>query len=127
MNILIILFTLFFGSLVPLLMLFMGIGFKKNPSCDIGGLGYKTELSCKNEDTWLTAQQITGEVWTKTGAVMEAVSLAVLITASLFLSGDPLLIFLAAATMVQAGILVFTIVVIERRLRKIFDENGDRR
>ena len=68
-NILFWLFVLAFDLLLPVVMIFFGREFMKNPPKEINpGYGYRTAMSSKNQDTWDFAQRKMGEVWYKSRA-----------------------------------------------------------
>ena len=70
-NILFWLFVLAFDLLLPVVMIFFGREFMKNPPKEINpGYGYRTAMSSKNQDTWDFAQRKMGEVWYKWGKIL---------------------------------------------------------
>ncbi|MDE6593214.1 MAG: SdpI family protein [Oscillospiraceae bacterium] len=122
-----VIYSFFFGGSLPLLMLFTGIIFEKNPSEDVGGIGYNTSFSRINNDTWKTAQEIMSRLWKKLGLVMLAVSLMLLLIFSFIFSGDSLLLAMTGVIMLQVIAMLGSIFLIEREHRKIFDDEGERR
>ena len=115
-------YSFFFGGLLPLLMLFIGIIFGKNPPEEVGGIGYNTSFSRLNNDTWKTAQLIMSRLWKKLGIIMLAVSLVLLLMLSFIFSGDSLLLAMTGVIMLQVIAMLGSIFLIERELRKIFDD-----
>lgn len=122
-----VIYSFFFGCSLPLLMLFTGIVFEKNPPGDIGGIGYNTSFSRLNNDTWKTAQLTMSRLWKKLGLIMLAVSLLLLLIFSFIFSGDGLLLAMTGLIIVQVAAMSGSIFLIERELRKIFDDEGERR
>lgn len=126
-NILFWIFVLAFDMLIPLLMLGLGKSFMKNPPTEVNpGYGYRTTMSSKNRDTWDFAQRYMGKVWHQTGRVL------------LIPSALPLLFVLGRdvgtvgvvgliVSGVQLVVMLGSILVTERALKKNFDKNGKRK
>lgn len=120
-------FVLAFDLLIPLLMLGFGKSFMKNPPAEINpGYGYRTAMSSKNQDTWDFAQRYMGKVWYQAGRWL------------LIPSAVPLLFVLGrdvgtvgmvglAVSGVQLVVMLGSILVVERALKKNFDKNGKRK
>ena len=120
-------FVLAFDLLIPLLMLGFGKSFMKNPPAEINpGYGYRTIMSSKNQDTWDFAQRYMGKVWYQAGRVL------------LIPSALPLLLVLGrdvgtvgvvglVVSGVQLVVMLGSILVTERALKKNFDKNGKRK
>ncbi len=106
--------------LLPVAMALIGACFKKNPPKRVNWLyGYRTARSMKSQEAWDYAHRRMGEVWWRTGLVVGGVSVLIatfrwrdLETVSLWLLGFQMLAML------------FTIVIIERDLRRMFDSEG---
>lgn len=122
-----VIYTFFFGCSLPILMVFTGIFFEKNPSEEIGGIGYNTPFSRLNSDTWETAQRIMSKLWKKLGIAMLPISFLLLLCFSFIFSGDELLWAMTGLIMVQAAVMCGSIFLIERELRKIFTQEGERK
>lgn len=126
-NILFWIFVLAFDLLIPLLMLGFGKSFMKNPPTEINpGYGYRTTMSSKNQDTWDFAQKYMGEVWYKAGRVLLIPSIIPL----LFVLGrDVGTVGMAGLVVsgVQLIVMLSSIGVTERALKKNFDKNGKRK
>ena len=126
-NILFWLFVLAFDLLLPVVMIFFGREFMKNPPKEINpGYGYRTAMSSKNQDTWDFAQRKMGEVWYKWGKIL------------LIPSALPLLLVLgrdlATVGTVGAAICLWQLIpmlgsaaVVEWALKKSFDKPGKRK
>ena len=120
-------FVLTFDLLIPLLMLGFGKSFMKNPPAEINpGYGYRTIMSSKNQDIWDFAQRYMGKVWYQAGRVL------------LIPSALPLLLVLGrdvgtvgvvglVVSGVQLVVMLGSILVTERALKKNFDKNGKRK
>lgn len=120
-------FVLVFDLLIPLLMLGFGRSFMKNPPTEINpGYGYRTAMSMKNKLTWDFAQKYMGKVWYSAGRWL------------LIPSALPLLFVLGqdvgavgvaglAVCGVQLVVMLGSIGVTERALKKNFDKNGKRK
>lgn len=112
---------------VPLTMISFGKLFMENPPKNINPVyGYRTRLSMKNQDTWDFAHRYNGKVWYTAGLAMLPVTILAMLL--LLWSNDTVIVtvgFLVCA--VQLVVLLATIPVIEKALRKHFDENGYRK
>lgn len=113
--------------IVPVTMILFGKLFMENPPKDINSVyGYRTRLSMKNQDTWDFAHRYNGKVWFFTGLVVLPATILVMLL--LLWSNDAVIgtVGLLICT-VQLVILLGTIPVIEKALRKNFDEDGNRK
>lgn len=120
-------FVLAFDLLIPLLMLGFGKSFMKNPPAEINpGYGYRTAMSSKNQDTWDFAQRHMGKVWYKWGRVLLVPSFVPLL---LVLGRDVGTVGMAGLVVsgVQLIVMLSSIGVTERALKKNFDKNGKRK
>ena len=126
-NILFWLFVLAFDLLLPVVMIFFGREFMKNPPKEINpGYGYRTTMSSKSQETWDFAQRYMGKVWYKAGRVLLVPSVLPL----LFVLGrDVGIVGMTGmvACGVQLAIMLGSIAVTERALKRNFDKNGNRR
>ena len=125
-NILFWLFVLAFDLLLPVVMIFFGREFMKNPPAEINpGYGYRTAMSSKNQDTWDFAQKRMGEVWHKWGKALLVPSFVPL----LFVLGRDVGTVGAVGMVicgVQLIVMLSSIGVTEHALRKNFDKDGKR-
>ena len=126
-NIVFWIFALAFDLLIPFLMLGFGKSFMKNPPTEINpGYGYRTSMSMKNKLTWDFAQKYMGEVWYKWGRwllVPSAVPLLFVLGRDVGTIGKVGMIACGAQLVVMLG----SILVTERALKKNFDKNGKRK
>lgn len=113
--------------LIPVIMIFLGRYFDKNPPKDINGMfGYRTSMSKKNKDTWEFANHYCGRLWTIIGWIMLIIS----IISILFLIGKSVgtvAIFGGIICMIQVVFLVGSIFPIEQALKRNFDKDGNRK
>ncbi len=119
-------FVLAFDLLLPGVMIGFGKEFMKNPPREINpGYGYRTTMSSKNQETWDFAQRYMGEVWYKAGKVLLIPSILPLL---LVLGRDVGTVGLVGmiACGVQLVVMLGSIAVVERALRKTFDKNGNK-
>ena len=126
-NIVFWIFVLAFDLLIPLLMLGFGRSFMKHPPTEINpGYGYRTTMSSKNQDTWDFAQKYMGELWYRAGRWLLIPSVLPLL---LVLGRDVGTVGMAglAVSGVQLVVMLGTILVVERALKKNFDKNGKRK
>ena len=117
-------FVLTFDLMLPLLMLGLGKEFQKNPPREINpGYGYRTTRSMRSQAAWDFSQRRMGEVWNKWGRVLLLPSLVPM----LFLLGrDVGLVGTVGMVIcgVQLAVMLASIFVVERELKKHFDQNG---
>ncbi len=120
-------FMLICDLLCPLIMLAAGAFMRRGGTKAINHwCGYRTEMSMKNQDTWVFAHKHCGALWLKLGAVM----LPLTVIAFLFLLGKgevPIAIAGLAISFAQMIVLIASIFPTERALRKIFDQDGNRK
>ena len=120
-------FVLVFDLLVPVVMIFFGKEFKKNPPVEINpGYGYRTAMSSKNQDTWDFAQKYMGEGWYKAGKVLlipSAVPLFCVLGRDIGLVGTVGMVICGVQLVVMLGSIGAT----ECALKKNFDRNGKRK
>ena len=99
--------------LMPSIMVIAGYCMYKNPPKEINGLiGYRTAMSEKNKDTWAFAHDCCGKLWIKSG-----------IKSGEDVVGTVTLVIEA----VQVLVLIGSVILVEKALKRTFDENGNRR
>ena len=126
-NILFWIFMLVFILMIPLLMLGFGKSFMKNPPTEINpGYGYRTAMSSKNQETWDFAQRYMGRVWYQAGRVLLVPSA---VPPLLVLGRDVGVVGVVGLAVcgVQLVVMLGSILVTERALKKNFDKNGKRK
>ena len=112
---------------IPLLLIIIGLLFTKRnlPKLNIL-IGYRTSLSMKNEDTWDVANRTLGKIWRIVGLIMLPVS-AISTIPFLETPEDTIGTAITIITLVQTVIIVLTIIPVEIKLRKTFDQNGNKK
>lgn len=118
-----IIFTLF----IPLLMIVCGYLMYKHPPKDINGIiGYRTERSMKNSETWAFAHDFCGRLWIKLGAAATVISLFVSVL-YFFVNDNASVALMCIMEFIQVLVILFSIMPIERALKRNFDDNGNRK
>lgn len=119
-------FMLFVVLIIPGTMMGFGLLFKKTPPMEINSVfGYRTARSAKNKETWLFAHQYCGRLWIQTGIFLSIVTIIFM----LFQLEQPVKALgnlVAIISLSQCLIMILTIPVVERALKKTFDKNGRR-
>lgn len=114
------------GLLCPLLMLGFGlISWKRPPKTINSWYGYRTTRSMKNQQTWDFAHRCCGRLWTWLGAILLAVSAAVLVPVGLLGEDTGRCIAAVILLGVQVAVLLGSIVPVEQALKRQFDEQGN--
>ena len=113
--------------LTPAIMILFGAIFSRRAPKSINFVyGYRTERSMKNEETWVFAHKFLGKLWLITGAIMLALSFAIMI---IFINSSETVVSLVGTVLcfVQIAGLVIPIFPVESALEKNFDKNGNRK
>ena len=117
-------FMLVIAMLVPLTMMFFGCLFYYKPPKRINGIyGYRTRMSCKNQQTWDFAHKYCGKLWTLIGIAalpLSGACMCIVIRSDI----DTIGIWGGVLVMLQSVMLILTIPLTERALRKNFDAYG---
>lgn len=113
--------------LMPFIMLIGGYCMYKSPPKKINGLvGYRTTMSMKNKDTWAFAHDYCGRLWIKLGLILLIPTIIVQIP--FIHSGENTIgILTLIVEAVQLVALIGSITLVEKALKRTFDENGARR
>lgn len=120
-------FLLICNLLIPMIMLFFGMKFRKHSPKNINVIyGYRTTMSMKNKDTWEFAHRYCGILWTKLGFFMLVTSIVVSM-AALMLDGNAQGIICGILVTIQTVVLVASIFPVEDALKKNYDNKGNRR
>ena len=114
--------------LVPILMIVSGIFFSAGVPFDINSFfGYRTSMSMKNGDTWDFAHRYCGRLWIRIGAVMLPVTvLSSIISLKTARILSVLGIFGVIVIAAQTCVIIISIIMVECKLKKVFDKNGNR-
>lgn len=129
--------TLFFTLIIPCTMLFFGFLWKRRPPKSINSLyGYRTAMSCKSQKAWRFAHQYAGRLWRGWGLGSLAASAAGFVGGSLALAEwdlaalgaqelvDPYSWLCLALTGLQLVVLAGSLFLVERGLKRRFDQEG---
>ena len=118
-------FMLVMDLLIPITMVFIGKRFQKKPPKEINAMyGYRTAMSMKNKETWKYAHRCCGKLWYVSGLVM--IPVTVIVLACVFGKGNNCVGNVGGIVCtLQCVVIIGTIVVTERELKKRFDRNGE--
>lgn len=120
-------FVMAFDLMIPGLMIGFGKEFQRNPPTEINpGYGYRTSMSMKNKLTWDFAQRHMGKVWYQAGRILlipSVVPLLLVLGRDIALAGTVGIVICGVQLVVMLG----SIPVVERALKKNFDKNGKRK
>lgn len=120
-------FMLCMVILVPLLMIIFGAYFKNKSPKEINYIfGYRTTMSMKNNDTWQFAHSLIGKIWIYFGIALLIISVIPML---FILHSDESTVGIIGVILsfIDTGIMILTIIPVERALKKNFDENGKRK
>lgn len=110
--------------LLPVIMLIAGKAFMTKPPQKINSwVGYRTEMSRKNADTWKFAHDCAGRFWWKWGWI----SLPIAVVPMLFLPGQPEDTIAIVGLVIACVLMIPLLAVIphtEKALGKAFDKDG---
>lgn len=113
--------------LIPGILVGFGSIIKDKAPKDINPIyGYRTAMSMKNADTWEFANKYWGKLAWKWGMIMLIISLIIML-AVIFAGEDVVSILGSVLVMLQLIPVLGTIPVVEKALRKEFDNDGNRR
>lgn len=117
-------FMMIINLLIPFTMLGFGKYSSKNAPKEINDIfGYRTSMSKKNKDTWEFAHHYCGKLWIKCGwitLVFSIIAMLVVIGKSINVVG----ITSGIVCTVQCIVLIGSIFIVERALKRKFDNNG---
>ena len=110
--------------LIPVLMVCAGAALRRGKFSTINPIsGYRTRRSMKNQQTWDYAHRECGLLWRRWGSTM----LVLTVIAMLLFMGedtDHIGVVGSVITVLQMIPLFLSIVIVEKKLREKFDENG---
>ena len=121
------LFMLAMNLIIPLSMLLLGKRFMKSAPGQINMLfGYRTTRPMKNQDTWQFAHRQFGTLWFRSGLALLPLTIAAML---LLLGKNEHTVRSAGGLicMVQLPVMLYAIFPTERALKKMFDEDGNRK
>lgn len=113
--------------LVPIIMVISG-GFmwKRCPKNINAIIGYRTERSRKNMDTWKFAHEYCGKLCLKIGIILLIVSALVQVP-FMHSSENTVSVMSVILCMTQCAVMISVILPTENALKRTFDDNGNRR
>lgn len=110
--------------LIPIIMIIAGNSMRLGKFKTINSIvGYRTRRSMKNQQTWDYAHRECGLLWRRWGSTM----LVLTVIAMLLFMGedtDHIGVVGSVITVLQMIPLFLSIVIVEKKLREKFDENG---
>lgn len=112
--------------LIPLVMIVAGYLMYKKPPKEINDIiGYRTWRAKKNLETWKFAHNYCGKLWVKLGLILIVPTIIAQIP---FVKSSEDIIACVAIVIeiIQLAVLLVSIFVAEKALRKTFDNNGNR-
>lgn len=113
--------------MIPLVMVVIGLYYSKHSAGSINYLcGYRTSMSMKNEDTWRFANRHWGKSCLAVGLALLPCS-AVPMLLVMGRDEDTVALWGGVVCCVQVVAILASIIPTERALRRMFDENGNRR
>ena len=120
------LYLLICDLLIPAVMLVFGIRFGKNPPKKVNSLfGYRTSRSMRNQETWAYAHRYLGKLWKLLAPML--VVLAVVPMALVYgKTNDEMSTVGLIVCFVQLALLLCSLPITERYLKRTFDERGKR-
>jgi uncharacterized membrane protein len=120
-------FMLICDMIIPVVMIIVGrMMWKHCPKSINGIVGYRTNRSMKNMDTWKFANEHCGRLWYKMGLFMLAFS--VLVSVLLLRTNDNTYSMISLIfVLLQCIILIVSIIPTELALKKMFYEDGTRK
>ena len=113
--------------LIPILITAAGYFMYKHTTKNINSfIGYRTPLSRKNKDVWEFSNKYCGKVMLITGSVLLILSVLVPL---FFIHTDEntFSTFFTATALTEIGILICTLIPVNNKIKRTFDENGNRR
>ena len=120
------LYMLICDLLIPAVMLIFGIRFGKNPPKKINSFfGYRTSRSMRNQETWDCAHRYLGKLWKLLAPMLVVLSVVPMALVYGKTNGEMSAVGMII-TVVQLALLLFSLPITERYLKRTFDERGKR-
>ena len=120
------LFMTVVSLLIPVSMVSLGWMLQNKPPKKINSfVGYRTQRSMKNLDTWFFAHEQAGRYWYRTGWVVLVLSLLAMLPV-MKKDTETVGAWGAVVCLIQCVPLTWVLFVVERALKRTFDENGTR-
>ena len=119
-------FMLVINLIIPLTMISFGRYFLIRPSKRNNGIfGYRTARSAMNEDTWAFAHHYCGRLWALSGALLLVFSPLAMVPV-MEMNMDTVGLYGGILSLIQAAVLLGSVLVTERALKRTFDRDGNR-
>ena len=113
--------------IMPVIMIVFGILFLHNMPKNINMFfGYRTPMSVKNIQTWRFAHNFCGKIWTKWGTIT-AIAVFIVMVCLIGKSENTVGTVCGTLSVIELVIIIVSIFITERELRKNFDKTGTRR
>ena len=120
-------FMLICDMIVPAMMVLCGLMFAKTAPGEINDyFGYRTNMSKKNQDTWEYAHKYFGKIWLKWGIIMVPITVIAMLPI-IGMNDNTVGIVGGIISFIQIGVIFVTVAITEKELKRIFDEDGNRR
>lgn len=120
-------FMLIMELLIPLSMVIFGRIFRKKAPSEINAVyGYRTSMSMKNKETWEFAHNYFGKVWYTCGLILLPVTIIAMLPV-IGTSYDFIGLWGGLISAAQIFLMLGTIALTEKALKKAFDRNGNRK
>ena len=117
----------FMDMTLPIIMIGFGKYFSKYAPGKINrAFGYRTNMSMKNNDTWVFAHNYVGKIWFSSGRILLILSVLAMIPFAGKATNTVALVALII-TAVQIIIMIATIFITEKALKTRFDKDGNLR
>jgi uncharacterized membrane protein len=100
---------------------------KKSPKEINIYFGYRTSMSRKNMDTWNFAHNYFGKLWRLMGIILLPLSILTMIFCVNDKTNNVIGLYTIIILIIQTFVMIFSIFLTEKELKKVFDENGDRK
>ena len=113
--------------IIPLLMIIFGkVMYQHTPKTINGVYGYRTKMSMKNKETWQFAHNYCGKLWVKIGYILLMPTIIVQLP---FINSNQNIIGTVSGviSIFQIAVLLYSIVLVEKELKKNFDQDGRKR
>lgn len=111
---------------ISLSILLGGYYLKFHIKSDDASIGFRTERAMSSKETWDFANQLCGKLWLAAGAVAFILSIVVSICFNSIISEKAEICVLAILLLFQIFAICFSIYFVEKRMKNIFDENGNK-
>jgi uncharacterized membrane protein len=111
------------GLITPLIFIVLGLFTRLGLPRKVNfWIGYRTPMSCKNQDTWFFAHRHAGKLWISLGFILLVLSIGAVIVINNITSMQ-----LTWMILVQLFVVLISLIPTEIALRKEFDKNGEHR